>query len=98
LGGFYLNAGCVASMALLESSKIYHTLNHELTKHGIQAENVSLNIPQMIQRKNDSIDALRDNIADLFARHKIDRIHATGRLLNERPVEVIRMPFKTVHR
>ncbi|MFA6051067.1 MAG: dihydrolipoyl dehydrogenase [Methylobacter sp.] len=88
LGGFYLNAGCVASMALLESSKIYHTLNHELTKHGIQAENISLNIPQMIQRKNDVIDALRHNIADLFAQHKIDRIHATGRLLNERLVEI----------
>lgn len=88
LGGFYLNAGCVASMALLESSNIYHTLNHELKKHGIQAENISLNIPQMIQRKNDIIDALRHNIADLFVQHKIDRIHAKARLLNERLVEI----------
>ncbi len=88
LGGFYLNGGCVAAMALLESAKIYHTLNHDLKKHGIHADNISVDIAQLMQRKNTIIDTLRSNIAELFAHHKIDRIHARAKLLNARQVEI----------
>jgi dihydrolipoamide dehydrogenase (EC 1.8.1.4) len=51
LGGTYLNAGCVASIALLESAKIYQSINHSLKEHGIQAEAVSVDIALMMQRK-----------------------------------------------
>jgi dihydrolipoamide dehydrogenase len=34
LGGSYLNAGCVASMALLESAKIYHAFVNEGAEQG----------------------------------------------------------------
>ncbi|MCK5872103.1 MAG: FAD-dependent oxidoreductase, partial [Methylococcales bacterium] len=35
LGGTFINAGCIASMALLESSKIYHALTYDIAAHGI---------------------------------------------------------------
>lgn len=87
LGGFFLNAGCLASLSLLESAKIYHTLTHDLKKHGIAAQAITLDVPQMIQRKDDIIQALRLNIAEAFAYHHIDRYLARGKLLNNRQVE-----------
>lgn len=88
LGGTYLNAGCVASIALLESAKIYHSLTHNLKEHGIQAEAISVDIALMMQRKNNIIDALSRQIADSFADHKITYMQAEARLLNERQVEI----------
>lgn len=88
LGGTYLNAGCVASIALLESAKIYHSITRDLTSHGIQAEAVSIDIGLMMQRKNGIVDTLGQQIADSFAQHKIDFIQAEARLLNERLVEI----------
>ncbi|WP_027150390.1 dihydrolipoyl dehydrogenase [Methylobacter tundripaludum] len=88
LGGTYLNAGCVASIALLESAKIYQSINHSLKEHGIQAEAVSVDIALMMQRKNNIIDALSRQIADSFAHYKIDCIQAEAKLLNERRVEI----------
>ncbi|WP_031435767.1 dihydrolipoyl dehydrogenase [Methylobacter tundripaludum] len=88
LGGTYLNAGCVASIALLESAKIYQSINHNLKEHGIQSEAVSVDIALMMQRKNNIIDALSRQIADSFAHYKIDCIQAEAKLLNERRVEI----------
>jgi len=88
LGGTYLNAGCVASIALLESAKIYHSLNHNLKQHGIQTGAVAVDIAQMMQRKNNIVDKLSQQIADLFAAHNIDCIQAEAKLLNERQVEI----------
>ena len=34
-GGTCLNAGCIPSKALLESSELYHRAEHEFKKHGI---------------------------------------------------------------
>jgi len=88
LGGTYLNAGCVASIALLESAKIYHSINYKLKEHGIQAEAVSVDIAQMMQRKNDIVSELSRPIADEFAHYKIDCIQAKAKLLNEHLVEI----------
>jgi len=88
LGGTYLNAGCVASIALLESAKIYQSLTHNLKEHGIQAEAVSVDVAQMMQRKNRIIDALSRQIADSFAHYNVDCIQAKAKLLNERQVEI----------
>lgn len=88
LGGFYLNSGCVASMALLESAKLYHSLKYEIKNHGIHAEAISLDVPRMIERKNTILDTLRNQIVDLFNQHNIEHVHAKARLLNARQVEI----------
>ncbi len=88
LGGTYLNAGCVASLALLESAKIYHALSHDLKQHGIQTSAVSVDVAQMMQRKNRIVDSLSRHIADAFAKHNIERIQAEATLVNEHEVEI----------
>ncbi|MEQ1529326.1 MAG: FAD-dependent oxidoreductase, partial [Methylococcales bacterium] len=87
-GGSYLNAGCVASMALLESAKMYHALQHEIHQHGIHAEGVSFDIDQMMRRKDLIIAELSHKIADLFKANRIEHIHAKARLVNAKLVEV----------
>lgn len=89
LGGSHLNSGGIASMTLLESAKIYHQLGHEIAKHGIHAQAISLDLPLMIQRKDEIIDEISYKMADLFAHNKIDHIQAKARLLNSRQVEII---------
>jgi len=89
LGGSHLNTGEVASMTLLESAKIYHQFNHEIAKHGIHADAISVDLPLMIQRKDKIIDEIGHKMADLFVHHKIDHIQTKARLLNARQVEII---------
>jgi dihydrolipoamide dehydrogenase len=89
LGGSHLNTGGVASMTLLESAKLYHQLNHEIAKHGIHAEAISIDIPLMMQRKEKVIEGISNKMSDLFAHHHIDHINAKARLLNTNEIEVV---------
>jgi dihydrolipoyl dehydrogenase len=88
LGGTYINAGCIPSMVLLQSSKIFHLLNHDISSHGIQVKDVQIDIPTMIQRKDKAVSRLNKQIADIFNYNKIDCIHGHGRLLAPNRVEI----------
>lgn len=88
LGGSYLNAGCVASMALLESAKLYHAFIHNGAEHGIVADTVDLDVGQMIRRKDAIIDDVNSKIVNLFKHHKIDTIHARAKLQAAKQVAV----------
>ncbi|PKM36358.1 MAG: dihydrolipoyl dehydrogenase [Gammaproteobacteria bacterium HGW-Gammaproteobacteria-10] len=88
LGGTYINAGCVSSMALLESAKIYDLMRHGLADHGISVENIKLDLPKMIDRKNEKIARLSRQILNVFAEKKINYYHGQGKLLNADQVSV----------
>lgn len=88
LGGTFVNAGCISAMALLETSKIYDLLKHDIDIHGISFEHLRININQVIQRKEAIINALSEHIATLFLSNKIDCIHAHGQLIAEGQVEI----------
>ena len=49
-GGTCLNAGCIPSKAMLESSELYHRAEHEFTKHGIKTGKLDLDIAAMQKR------------------------------------------------
>jgi len=88
-GGTFVNAGCISSMALLESSKIYHLLNNDISAHGIKVDNLEIDLSQMIKRKDTVIDSLNHQISNLFKHNKIDCIHGQGKLLASGKIEVI---------
>src|ERR1700693_4410600 len=50
-GGTCLNAGCIPSKALLESSELYHRAHEEFAVHGIKTTGVTLELSQMQKRK-----------------------------------------------
>ncbi|MFP4130383.1 MAG: dihydrolipoyl dehydrogenase [Halorhodospira sp.] len=90
LGGTCLNVGCIPSKALLDSSEQYHKVNSELSAHGIHAQGVTLDVEQMIARKDRVVKELTGGIRQLFKANKIDWLHGHGKLVEPKTVEVTR--------
>lgn len=88
LGGTCLNVGCIPSKALLDSSHHYYDMQKHAKMHGIQVEGLSIDVPSMIQRKNDIVKKLTGGIDGLFRKNKITRIEGAASLLPNKQVEV----------
>ena len=71
LGGTCLNVGCIPSKALLDSSEHYHNAKDNFKEHGISLKSLKVDMPQMIQRKQDVVDKTTDGIAFLMKKNKI---------------------------
>src|SRR5581483_6322655 len=65
-GGTCLNAGRIASKALLESTELYHRVQEEFAVHGIRASGVSVDVAQMQKRKGGIIKTMTQVILALF--------------------------------
>ena len=57
LGGTCLNVGCIPSKALLDSSEHYHQAIHQFEAHGIKVKEATIDMPQMIKRKNEGVSS-----------------------------------------
>ena len=86
-GGTCLNAGCIPSKALLESSELYHRAHHEFKKHGIKATGVDIDIAAMQKRRASIVRQLTGGIAGLFKANKVDGLVGHGKLLSGKKVE-----------
>lgn len=87
-GGTCLNAGCIPSKALLESSEMYHKATHEFVTHGIKVGTPQMDIGAMQARKAKIVTSLTGGIAALFKANGVTGIRGTGRLLKNGTVEV----------
>lgn len=90
-GGTCLNAGCIPSKALLESSEVYHRALHEFAAHGVNTSGVTLDLAKMQARKQAVSRQLTSGIKTLFTANKVTGLHGTGKLLGNGQVE-----FKSV--
>ncbi|PTX15357.1 dihydrolipoamide dehydrogenase [Pontibacter mucosus] len=88
LGGTCLNVGCIPSKALLDSSEHFHNAAHTFTEHGIELENLQVNIGQMIQRKAGVVKSNNDGIAYLMKKHKIDTYYGLGSFVNKNTIKI----------
>jgi dihydrolipoamide dehydrogenase len=86
-GGTCLNAGCIPSKALLESSELFHRAGHEFAKHGIGVSEPSIDVARMQKRKDSIVRQLTGGIAGLLKANKIEGLVGHGRLLAGRKVE-----------
>lgn len=86
-GGTCLNAGCIPSKAMLESSELFHRAQHEFKKHGINTGKVDLDIAQMQKRRAGIVRQLTGGIAGLFKANKIEGLVGHGKLLAGKQVE-----------
>lgn len=89
LGGTCLNVGCIPSKALLDSSEHYHQLMHGFKDHGINADKVSLDLPQMIKRKNDVVKQTCDGVSFLMKKNKVDVFFGTGSFKDPTHVRIL---------
>jgi dihydrolipoamide dehydrogenase len=87
-GGTCLNAGCIPSKALLESSELFHRVQHELAVHGIQCGDVKLDLATMQKRRASIVKAMTGGILALFKSAGVTGIAGRGRLLGANRVEV----------
>jgi dihydrolipoamide dehydrogenase len=92
LGGTCLNVGCIPSKALLDSSEHFSLAQYKFKKHGIEMNDLKMNVPQMIQRKDEVVKQLTQGIAGLFKKNKIEWALGYGRFAgtegNQKIVEV----------
>ena len=77
LGGTCLNEGCIPTKALLYSGKMYiHAKEGE--PFGIHAENVTIDHPAVIQRKNKIVKTLVTGVGSTLKAHKVEVLKSFG--------------------
>lgn len=86
-GGTCLNAGCIPSKALLESTELFHRAENEFKKHGITASAVAIDVAAMQKRRASIVRQLTGGIAGLFKANKVDGLVGHGKLLAGSKVE-----------
>ncbi len=86
-GGTCLNAGCIPSKALLESSELYHRAAEEFGGHGIGIDGLSLDLATMQARKESIVSDLSGGIGSLFKANSVTGLFGRGRLLPDLKVQ-----------
>ena len=77
-GGTCTNVGCIPSKALLQSSEHYEHAGHAFAEHGIDVKGLSLNLGQMLARKDSVVKQNNDGILFLLKKNKITFFHGCG--------------------
>ena len=80
-GGTCLNAGCIPSKALLESSELYQRAKDEFSLHGIKIGDLKLDLAAMQKRRGSIVKAMTNGITALFKANGVVGIQGHGRLL-----------------
>lgn len=77
-GGTCTNVGCIPSKALLQSSENYEHAGHSFADHGIQVKGLTLDLAQMLKRKDKVVKQNNDGILYLFKKNKVTFFHGRG--------------------
>jgi dihydrolipoamide dehydrogenase len=80
-GGTCLNAGCIPSKALLESSELLQRAKDEFAVHGIKLGDVKLDLAAMQKRRASIVKTMTNGITALFKANGVVGIQGHGRLL-----------------
>ncbi len=87
-GGTCLNAGCIPSKALLESTELLHRARHEFAAHGIKTGAITVDLAAMQKRRASIVKTMTGGILALFKSAGVVPIEGHGRLLAGNQVEV----------
>ena len=88
LGGTCVNVGCIPSKALLTSSEHFEFTKLHAAEHGVQPGIVTLDLPQMLRRKDDVVSQNTKGIEFLFRKNKITWAKGRGVLRAGNQVDV----------
>ena len=90
LGGTCLNVGCMPSKALLHASEMFEEAAHSFAKMGVSVSAPKLDLPSMMNFKQQGIDGNVKGVEFLMKKNKIDVISGKGKILGAGKVEVYR--------
>lgn len=87
LGGVCLNVGCIPSKALVQAGHNLQTAFHSRGM-GIHADDVTLDMGQLHQFKNQTVKTMTDGVASLFRKHHIQVIWGKAAFQNSHQIIV----------
>src|SRR5689334_19736699 len=88
LGGTCLNVGCMPSKALLHASEMFEEAAHSFAKMGVAVSAPKLDLPAMMNFKQQGIDGNVKGVEFLMKKNKIDVLKGNGKILGAGKVEV----------
>ncbi|MBP0112694.1 MULTISPECIES: dihydrolipoyl dehydrogenase [Bradyrhizobium] len=88
LGGTCLNVGCMPSKALLHASEMFEEAGHSFAKMGVSVPAPKLDLPAMMNFKQQGIDGNVKGVEFLMKKNKVDVLKGTGKILGTGKVEV----------
>jgi dihydrolipoamide dehydrogenase len=88
LGGTCLNVGCMPSKALLHASEMFEEAAHSFAKMGVNVSAPKLDLPAMMNFKQQGIDGNVKGVEFLMKKNKIDIVSGKGKILGAGKVEV----------
>jgi dihydrolipoamide dehydrogenase len=95
LGGTCLNVGCMPSKALLHASEMFEEAGHSFAKMGVSVSAPKLDLPSMMNFKQQGIDGNVKGVEFLMKKNKIDVINGKGKVLGTGKLEVTGSDGKT---
>jgi dihydrolipoamide dehydrogenase len=95
LGGTCLNVGCMPSKALLHASEMFEEAGHSFAKMGVSVPPPKLDLPSMMNFKQQGIDGNVKGVEFLMKKNKIDVIQGKGKILGAGKIEVTGADGKT---
>jgi len=99
LGGTCLNVGCIPSKALLHATHLYHDINDNASKWGIEiSEPAKINIDKMMKQKQKAVTGLTSGIEHLFKKNKVEYSKGHGRITGKNEVTVFDANNKEVEK
>ena len=88
LGGTCLNAGCIPSKALLETSELFVQARDHGSALGLKFKGLGLDLPAMLAHKDKVVSELTRGIATLFKANGVIFLPGRGKLLPNNIVEI----------
>ena len=86
-GGTCLNVGCIPSKALLHASEVYHETKSS-SSMGINVDNVSINLQEMMNYKEEGINGNVKGIDFLFKKNKVESIYGIAKILSSNQINI----------
>ncbi len=88
VGGTCLNYGCIPTKTLYKNAEVIHTMSH-LSEYGIRLEgDYTLDLPQMMARKEKVVNQLVKGVEQLIEANQITLIRGTARFISDYVIEV----------
>jgi dihydrolipoamide dehydrogenase len=88
LGGTCLNVGCIPSKALLDSSHHFHDAQHKFKAHGIQVSGLKVDLPTMVSRKQEVVNATTEGVKFLMNKNKVTVHHGHGSFKDRHTIQI----------
>src|ERR671923_2515582 len=87
-GGVCLNWGCIPTKAMLRSAEVLETMQHS-ADYGVLADNVRLDYPTVLKRKERVVKTLTDGVAVLLKANGVTVVNGHARFTGPRALEVV---------